>query len=164
MIASACRIASIGTGERKGQNSRSPSPRSARASASKRAFHDCGDKPKPAATAERPAKEPKAPPPDAPKGAEDGDAGVAGAAPSSRTPAAASTGNSTGKDAVVEQKSVDGGTQVFRFSEVEVEGRLKSPQIVYFLRRVRAEFAATDLGHRSFARELGETRNEPAFE
>lgn len=123
-----------------------------------------GDKPKPAATAERPTKEPKAPPPDAPKGAEDGDAGVAGAAPSSRTPAAASTGNSTGKDAVVEQKSVDGGTQVFRFSEVEVEGRLKSPQIVYFLRRVRAEFAATDLGHRSFARELGETRNEPAFE
>lgn len=119
-----------------------------------------GDKPKPAATAERPTKEPKAPPPDSPKGAEDGDAGVAGAAPSSRTPAAASTG----KDAVVEQKSVDGGTQVFRFSEVEVEGRLKSPQIVYFLRRVRAEFAATDLGHRSFARELGETRNEPAFE
>ena len=62
------------------------------------------------------------------------------------------------------QKTLDGGTRVFRFGEVEVEGRLKSPQIVYFLRRVRAEFAAGDLGHRCFVRELGETRrNEPGF-
>ena len=64
---------------------------------------------------------------------------------------------------VVESKTLDGGTRVFRFGEVEVEGRLKSPQIVYFLRRVRAEFAAGDLGHRSFVRELSETRNEPGF-
>jgi hypothetical protein len=65
--------------------------------------------------------------------------------------------------AILEQKTIDGGTRVFRFGEVEVEGRLKSPQIVYFLRRVRAEFAAGDLGHRSFMRELGETKNEPSF-
>ena len=64
---------------------------------------------------------------------------------------------------VVESKTLDGGTRVFRFGEVEVEGRLKSPQIVYFLRRVRAEFAAGDLGHRSFVPELKETRNEPGF-
>ncbi len=64
---------------------------------------------------------------------------------------------------VVDQKTLDGGTRVFRFGEVEVEGRLKSPQIVYFLRRVRAEFAAGDLGHRSFMRELGETKYEPSF-
>jgi hypothetical protein len=63
----------------------------------------------------------------------------------------------------VESKTLDGGTRVFRFGEVEVEGRLKSPQIVYFLRRVRAEFAAGDLGHRSFVRELEGTRNEPGF-
>lgn len=68
------------------------------------------------------------------------------------------------KDAgVVEAKTLDGGARVFRFGEVEVEGRLKSPQIVYFLRRVRAEFAAGDLGHRSFMREMSETRNEPEF-
>ena len=76
--------------------------------------------------------------------------------------------STTAKDAgtagsVVESKTLDGGTRVFRFGEVEVEGRLKSPQIVYFLRRVRAEFAAGDLGHRSFVRELSETRNEPGF-
>lgn len=68
------------------------------------------------------------------------------------------------KDAgVVEAKTLDGGGRVFRFGEVEVEGRLKSPQIVYFLRRVRAEFAAGDLGHRTFMREMSETRNEPEF-
>jgi hypothetical protein len=64
---------------------------------------------------------------------------------------------------VVDQRTLDGGTRVFRFGEVEIEGRLKSPQIVYFLRRVRAEFAAGDLGHRSFMTELSETKNEPGF-
>lgn len=78
------------------------------------------------------------------------------------------SGPSSSKDAgkggeAVEAKTLDGGQRVFRFGEVEVEGRLKSPQIVYFLRRVRAEFAAGDLGHRTFMRELSETKNEPAF-
>jgi hypothetical protein len=78
-----------------------------------------------------------------------------------RPPAAPRDAGATG--AAVEAKTLDGGTRVFRFGEVEVEGRLKSPQIVYFLRRVRAEFAAGDLGHRSFVRELSETRNEPGL-
>jgi hypothetical protein len=79
-----------------------------------------------------------------------------------RPPAAAPKDAGPGGGAV-ESKTLDGGTRVFRFGEVEVEGRLKSPQIVYFLRRVRAEFAAGDLGHRTFVRELSETRNEPGF-
>jgi hypothetical protein len=62
-----------------------------------------------------------------------------------------------------ETRTVDGGARVFRFGEVEIEGRLRSPQLVYFLRRVRAEFAAGDLGHRSFMRELSETRKDPNF-
>ena len=82
--------------------------------------------------------------------------------PEERPPAGAGKDAGTG-GGVVESKTLDGGTRVFRFGEVEVEGRLKSPQIVYFLRRVRAEFAAGDLGHRSFVRELSETRNEPGF-
>lgn len=65
--------------------------------------------------------------------------------------------------AVVEQKTLDGGAKVFRFGEMEIEGRLKSPQLVYFLRRVRAEFAAGDLGHRTFMRELSDTRTDPSF-
>lgn len=62
-----------------------------------------------------------------------------------------------------ETRTVDGGGRVFRFGEVEIEGRLRSPQLVYFLRRVRAEFASGDLGHRSFMRELSETRKDPNF-
>lgn len=64
---------------------------------------------------------------------------------------------------VVEARTLEGGVHVFKFSELDIEGRLKSPQLVYFLRRVRAEFAAGDLGHRSFLREMSETRMEPSF-
>jgi hypothetical protein len=71
---------------------------------------------------------------------------------------------SSGIDAgVVEAKTTDGGTHVFKFTELDIEGRLKSPQLVYFLRRVRGEFAAGDLGHRSFMREMSETRKESSF-
>lgn len=84
----------------------------------------------------------------------------AGAAPTeATTPAATRVGGDSG---VVEAKTVDGG-RVFKFGELEVEGRLRSPQIVYFLRRVRAEFAAGELGHRSFMGELSQTRNATAF-
>jgi len=73
-------------------------------------------------------------------------------------------GSTTGvQGAVVEQRTMDGGAKVFRFGEIEIEGRLKSPQLVYFLRRVRAEFAAGDLGHRTFMRELSDTRQDPSF-
>jgi hypothetical protein len=57
----------------------------------------------------------------------------------------------------------DGGAKQFRFTETDIEGRLKAPQLVYFLRRVRAEFAPGDLGHRSFMRELSETKHDPNF-
>ena len=63
----------------------------------------------------------------------------------------------------VEAKTLDGGTRAFRFGEMEIEGRLRNPQLVYFMRRVRAEFAAGDLGHRSFMQELSETKKEPSF-
>jgi hypothetical protein len=61
------------------------------------------------------------------------------------------------------ERTLDGGSKVFRFGELEVEGRLRSPQLVYFLRRVRAEFAAGDLGHRSFMLELSQTRQTDNF-
>jgi hypothetical protein len=93
---------------------------------------------------------------------EDAEAGTAPIAAREEKSQPAAKGSE--KDAgVVEAKTLDGGARVFRFGEVEVEGRLKSPQIVYFLRRVRAEFAAGDLGHRTFMREMSETRNEPEF-
>jgi hypothetical protein len=72
-------------------------------------------------------------------------------------------GSSSVDAGYVETRTTDGGTHVFKFSELDIEGRLKSPQLVYFLRRVRAEFSAGDLGHRSFMREMSETRKESSF-
>jgi hypothetical protein len=79
------------------------------------------------------------------------------------SPAAMRGDNELRDSGVLESRTLDGGTRVFRFSEVEVEGHLRNPQLVYFLRRVRAEFAAGDLGHRSFMRELSDTRHDPSF-
>lgn len=70
---------------------------------------------------------------------------------------------STGPKVLDVKQQGDGGVKTYKFGPVEVEGRLKSPQIVYFLRRVRAEFAAGALGHRSFMRELSDTRRNPAL-
>jgi hypothetical protein len=85
-------------------------------------------------------------------------------APGPSAAAATQAGPGASSDAgVVEATTLDGGAHVFKFSELDIEGRLKSPQLVYFLRRVRAEFAAGDLGHRSFLREMSETRKEPSF-
>ncbi len=61
------------------------------------------------------------------------------------------------------EKEKEEGVKTYTFGAVEVEGRLKSPQIIYFLRRVRAEFNTGALGHRSFLRELSDTRRSPAL-
>jgi hypothetical protein len=63
----------------------------------------------------------------------------------------------------VEESAKDKGVKTYKFSAVEVEGRLKSPQIIYVLRRVRAEFEAGALGHRSFMPELSDSRRSPAL-
>jgi hypothetical protein len=76
-------------------------------------------------------------------------------------PAAATQGGAPRVLDIKEQG--DAGIKTYKFGPVEVEGRLKSPQIVYFLRRVRAEFAAGALGHRSFMGELSDTRRSPAL-
>ena len=64
---------------------------------------------------------------------------------------------------VKESEEKDTGEKTYKFGEVEVEGRLKAPQILYFRRRVRAEFRAGLLGHRSFMPELSDTRRSPAL-
>jgi hypothetical protein len=80
-------------------------------------------------------------------------------APQAKEPAK----DTKGKVTAVEESETEKGVKTYKFSAVEVEGRLKSPQIVYFLRRVRAEFEAGDLGHRSFMPELSDTRRSPSL-
>ena len=46
---------------------------------------------------------------------------------------------------------------------MEIEGRLRNPQLLYFLRRVRAEFAPGELGHRPFMQELSESKADEAL-
>ena len=65
--------------------------------------------------------------------------------------------------ASVKVKEDKEGVKTYKFDTIEVEGRLKSPQVIYFLRRVRAEFEAGMLGHRSFMPELSDTRRSAAF-
>ena len=45
---------------------------------------------------------------------------------------------------------VEGGekVKVYRFSGLDISGRLKSPQLLYFLNRMRAEFDRPRLPHR----------------
>jgi hypothetical protein len=105
-----------------------------------------------------------APPPKKPADPNGGSPGSGALVAASPTAVLASGSSGGASDAgVVESKTLDGGTHVFKFSELDIEGRLKSPQLIYFLRRVRAEFAAGDLGHRSFMREMSETRKESCF-
>lgn len=105
--------------------------------------------------AEDEAKEPKS---DAPSGAPEGAVKAAGTKETKD-----SEKDAKGKVTAVEESAKEKGVKTYKFSAVEVEGRLKSPQIVYFLRRVRAEFEAGALGHRSFMPELSDTRRSPAL-
>jgi hypothetical protein len=77
---------------------------------------------------------------------------------------AAGTSATKSTDAApVKVKEDKEGVKTYKFETVEVEGRLKSPQVIYFLRRVRAEFEAGALGHRSFLGELSDSRRSAAF-
>jgi hypothetical protein len=108
-----------------------------------------------AAEPAEPADETKS---DAPAGAPEGSVKAAGTK-GTKEPEKGDQARVTG----VEESAKDKGVKTYKFSAVEVEGRLKSPQIVYFLRRVRAEFEAGALGHRSFMPELSDSRRSPAL-
>jgi hypothetical protein len=52
--------------------------------------------------------------------------------------------------------------KVMSFTGLDIEGRLKSPQLLYFVNRVHAEFDRPKLPHRSFMPELQRsTQQEP---
>jgi hypothetical protein len=95
-----------------------------------------------------PQPEPEATPADVP-----GARPAASATEAKVAPAAAPAATS-----VIKTEEAEKGVKTYTFGAEEVEGRLKSPQILYFLRRVRAEFDAEPLGHRSFLLELSDTR------
>ena len=57
----------------------------------------------------------------------------------------------------------DEEVKVYEFSGLDIEGRLKTPQMLYFLKRLRAEFGRPRLPHRSFMPELQRSTKDSAF-
>jgi hypothetical protein len=59
----------------------------------------------------------------------------------------------------------EGGSEIktMEFGGLDIEGNLKTPQMLYFLNRLRAEFARPELPHRSFMPELQRGTKESAF-
>lgn len=53
--------------------------------------------------------------------------------------------------------------KVFKFTGLDISGRLKSPSLLYFLNRLRAEFDRPRLPHRSFVPELVRSTKGKAF-
>lgn len=53
--------------------------------------------------------------------------------------------------------------KVMEFSGLDISGRLKSPQLLYFLNRLRAEFDRPRLPHRSFVGEMERSTHEKSF-
>lgn len=64
-----------------------------------------------------------------------------------------------------EQVDTETGEMVktYRFGEFDISGRLRTPQLLYFLNRVRAEFERTNLDDRSFMQELVDSSRDPAL-
>ncbi|MFW6050289.1 MAG: hypothetical protein ACODAU_03900 [Myxococcota bacterium] len=71
------------------------------------------------------------------------------------------TGDVEAEEEVVEEGETK--SKVVRFSGLDISGELKSPQLLYFLNRLRAEFDRPRLPHRSFMPELVESTRKKAF-
>jgi hypothetical protein len=83
-------------------------------------------------------------------------------------PAAVGTSPRTAADAEVASAAeirTEGDTQVkvMEFRGLDIEGQLKTPQMLYFLNRMRAEFGRPRLPHRSFMPELEHSAQERVF-
>ena len=53
--------------------------------------------------------------------------------------------------------------KVVKFTGLDVSGRLKSPQLLYFIGRIRAEFERPRLPHRSFVPEVERSTHSKSF-
>jgi hypothetical protein len=91
----------------------------------------------------------------------------AGGPPAESRPArpAATPPPSAAGSAEEEDVHREGGTEVksVEFGGLDIEGQLKTPQMLYFLNRLRAEFDRPQLPHRSFMPELQRSTREKDF-
>jgi hypothetical protein len=113
-------------------------------------------RPKPDASREAPkpaqASEAKAPAPATP----------ARESAKKRAEEAARAGAQASSDGTI-VKEGDTSVKVMSFEGLDIEGRLKSPQLLYFVNRVHAEFERPKLPHRSFMPELERSTQRDPF-
>lgn len=93
---------------------------------------------------------------------------VAAQDPAGRSESAAPAGDAAADESAEnadtrEVNEGDSKVKVFRFSGLDISGRLKSPQLLYFLNRLRAEFDRPKLPHRSFIPELERSTKTKSF-
>ena len=88
------------------------------------------------------------------------------AAPSPSTPSTPSTENAQAADASAAAPTPSPKTpkvKVYQFTGLDVEGKLKTPQLLYFLNRVKAEFDTSTPDKRSFMPELERSANDKSL-
>lgn len=87
--------------------------------------------------------------------------GEGGVAPKTDDKASASSALGGGEEQV--RKEGDTDVKTVEFTGLDIEGQLKTPQLLYFLTRLRAEFDRPRLPHRSFMPELSRTTGEKSL-
>lgn len=87
--------------------------------------------------------------------------GEGGIAPKTDDKASASSALGGGEEEV--RKEGDTEVKTVEFTGLDIEGQLKTPQLLYFLTRLRAEFDRPRLPHRSFMPELSRTTGEKSL-
>jgi hypothetical protein len=100
------------------------------------------------------ASRPRKAPVPAPRAAEPEVAEEA-APPASTTTASEPTGNGSGSGA-----ARAGKPRVYTFGGLDLEGKLRTPQLLYFRGRMRQELDASSLQRRSFLKELEKTADD----
>ena len=88
------------------------------------------------------------------------------AASEAASPAAQSAGDSSddakpAADAKASGKNVK--TKTYTFGAMDVEGKLKTPQLLYFLNRVKLELDMSAPDKRSFMKELGQSADDKSL-
>jgi hypothetical protein len=83
----------------------------------------------------------------------------------SESPSGSESATGSAAQAADPNVRTEGDTQVkvMEFSGLDIEGQLKTPQMLYFLNRMRAEFGRPRLPHRSFMPELQRSTRGKAF-
>ena len=89
-----------------------------------------------------------------PATAQKGGKDKASPAPAASTPAPAAAGDQAGKG---------GKSKVFDFTGLDISGRLRTPQLLYFLERANEELERASLERRSFIPDMVNSVNEEAL-